>query len=248
MTTQTLKTIAPTGITSAKANTRGVDALATNGNSASVSYGSTNTNLLTVTWTDLAAGDYDVIFFVGAVASYYDVLRVSGTTAILLGDRTTAELDSAVETQIDNIEEIVESFSESGEISISSPVVETGADGLPVKVEIVQGADYLLADSTQIAMTLTGTFPAWTAGSAYLDILCGGVELSLTGVITTATGGTRALYFELTAAQSVTLVDATKNTPSQDVGVFDLRVVLSNGHVTYPINRGAFVSRRRSQV
>jgi len=95
MTTQTLITIAPTAITSAKAYTRGVDALATNGNSASVSYGSTNTNLLIVTWTDLAAGDYDVIFFVGAVASYYDVLRVSGTTAILLGDRTTAELDSS---------------------------------------------------------------------------------------------------------------------------------------------------------
>ena len=107
MTTQTLITIAPTAITSAKANTRGVDALATNGNSASVSYGSTNTNLLTVTWTDLADGDYDVIFFVGAVASYYDVLRVSGTTAILLGDRTTAVLDSATQTQIDKIEAVV---------------------------------------------------------------------------------------------------------------------------------------------
>ena len=113
MTTQTLITIAPTAITSAKANTRGVDALATNGNSASVSYGSTNTNLLTVTWTDLADGDYDVIFFVGAVASYYDVLRVSGTTAILLGDRTTAVLDSASRAAI-LTQELIESYAADG--------------------------------------------------------------------------------------------------------------------------------------
>ncbi len=158
------------------------------------------------------------------------------------------ELDSATQTQLDSIETDVAALAAAGEITITSPVVDMGADGLPVKIEIVQGADYLLADSTQIAMSLTGTFPAWTSASAYLDILCGGVELSLTGTITTATGGTRALYFELTATQSATLVDSTKDTPSQDIGVFDLRVVLSNTHVTYPINRGKFVSRRRSQA
>jgi hypothetical protein len=104
MSTTTLITVAPTGRTIAKAFTRNTDALATNGNATSLTYGSTNVNLLTIVWTDLADGDYDFLLSNAAGSKSVDVLRVSGATAILLGDRTTTELDSAVATQIDTIE------------------------------------------------------------------------------------------------------------------------------------------------
>jgi hypothetical protein len=95
MSTTTLITVAPTGRTIAKAFTRNTDALATNGNATSLTYGSTNVNLLTIVWTDLADGDYDFLLSNAAGSKSVDVLRVSGATAILLGDRTTTELDSA---------------------------------------------------------------------------------------------------------------------------------------------------------
>lgn len=207
-------------------------------------------------WTEVSGGEYVVDLPDSYLATAERTVSLSVAATAITGTvivetievGRAAVLDPAVQTQIDSIETDVAALAAAGEITITSPVVDMGADGLPVKIEIVQGADYLLADSTQIAMSLTGTFPAWTSASAYLDIMCGGVELSLTGTITTATGGTRALYFELTATQSATLVDSTRDTPSQDIGVFDLRVVLSNTHVTYPINRGKFVSRRRSQA
>jgi hypothetical protein len=100
MATTTLITVAPSSITAARAYVRGTDALATNGLSSSVSYGSTNTSLMTVVWTDLADGDYDVIFFIGSERPFSDVLRVDGSSAILLSDRTTAELDSDAQSMV----------------------------------------------------------------------------------------------------------------------------------------------------
>lgn len=100
MSTTTLITVAPTGRTIAKAFTRGTDALAANGNATSLTYGSTNVNLLTIVWTDLANGDYDFVLSNVAGSKSVDVLRVSGATAILLGERTTAELDPASVTAV----------------------------------------------------------------------------------------------------------------------------------------------------
>lgn len=104
MATTTLTTIQPLNLTAAKAFVRGSDTLATNGNATSLVYGSVNLNRLTVVWTDLADGDYDCILYYGSLAGPSDVLRVSGSTAILLGERVTAELDSDAALKLAKIE------------------------------------------------------------------------------------------------------------------------------------------------
>lgn len=109
MTTTTLVSIQPQGITAAKAFVRNADALAPNGNASSVAYGAVNTNLLTVEWTDLADGDYDCILYYGATAGPADILRVAGATAELLGDRegaSQAGLDTLATSLVNNTSDV----------------------------------------------------------------------------------------------------------------------------------------------
>ena len=132
-------------------------------------------------------------------------------------------------------------------ITIVQPVITINSTtGLPIRIEIAQGADYNSTDGTQITLTLNGTFPAWTGATAYLDIDCG-TTLTVAGTITTATGGTRVATFNLTAAQTALLTDATetRNEIVSDVGWFDLRVVLAgSSRVTKPISKAIFIARR----
>ena len=132
-------------------------------------------------------------------------------------------------------------------ITIVQPVITINSTtGLPIRIEIVQGADYNSTDGTQITLTLNGTFPAWTGATAYLDIDCG-TTLTVAGTITTATGGTRVATFNLTAVQTALLTDTTetRNEIVSDVGWFDLRVVLaSSSRVTKPISKAVFIARR----
>ena len=132
-------------------------------------------------------------------------------------------------------------------ITIVQPVITINSTtGLPIRIEIVQGADYNSTDGTQITLTLNGTFPTWTGATAYLDIDCG-TTITVAGAITTATGGTRVATFNLTAAQTALLTDTTetRNDIVSDVGWFDLRVVLaSSSRVTKPISKAVFIARR----
>jgi hypothetical protein len=132
-------------------------------------------------------------------------------------------------------------------ITVVQPLVTINSTtGLPMRIEIVQGADYNSTDGTSISLTMTGTFPAWTGATAYLDIDCG-TTLSVTGSITTATGSTRVITFNLTAAQTALLTDATqtRNEIVSDAGWFDVRVVLaSSSRVMKPVSKAVFVARR----
>jgi len=132
-------------------------------------------------------------------------------------------------------------------ITVVQPLVTINSTtGLPMRIEIVQGADYNSTDGTSISLTMTGTFPAWTGATAYLDIDCG-TTLSVTGSITTATGSTRVITFNLTATQTALLTDATetRNEIVSDVGWFDVRVVLaSSSRVMKPVSKAVFVARR----
>jgi hypothetical protein len=132
-------------------------------------------------------------------------------------------------------------------ITVVQPLVTiNSATGLPMRIEIVQGADYNSTDGTSVSLTMTGTFPAWTGATAYLDIDCG-TTLSVTGSITTATGSTRVITFNLTAAQTALLTDATetRNEIVSDVGWFDVRIVLaSSSRVMKPVSKAVFVARR----
>ena len=132
-------------------------------------------------------------------------------------------------------------------ITVVQPLVTINSTtGLPMRIEIVQGADYNSTDGTSVSLTMTGTFPAWTGATAYLDIDCG-TTLSVTGSITTATGSTRVITFNLTANQTALLTDATetRNEIVSDVGWFDVRVVLaSSSRVMKPVSKAVFVARR----
>lgn len=130
-------------------------------------------------------------------------------------------------------------------ITIVSPVIVLTSNGLPVRCEIVQGCDYTNAATTQLTFTMTGTFPDWTGGTPHLDIDCG-VILSVSGAMVTPTGTTRVVTFQLAAAQTATLTDATETRKEviADNGWFDVRVVLAGGAATKPVSKAAFVSRR----
>jgi len=152
----------------------------------------------------------------------------------------------ALEATSQDILNIVEGLAASPSISVSSPVVSLDQSGLPVQIEVVQGADYVHATGTAISLNITGTFPTWAGGTAVLVINCG-TELTVAGTIVTATGGTRSVRFDITDTQTAALIGSDPESPTKhtDAGWFDLKVTLSGGDVTYPINRGKFISRRR---
>lgn len=152
----------------------------------------------------------------------------------------------ATEATSQEILTIVEGLAASPAISVSSPVVSLDQSGVPVQIEVVQGADYSNASGTAITLNITGTFPTWADGTAALVISCG-TELTVTGTIVTATGGTRSVRFDITDTQTSALIGSDPESPTKhtDVGWFDLKVTLSSGDITYPINRGKFISRRR---
>lgn len=194
-----------------------------------------------------AAATYQVMFYSSGTWVGSGVLFWNGTEEVT---NLTLETDIAAVSGGGGgatIEEIVAALS-GNQLEIVSPVITTNsATGLPVKIEVVQGADYKNADGTQLTLSLTGTFPDWTSATAYLDINCGGVALTLTGTITDATGTTRSVYFEMTSAQSATLTDADETRPDivADEGWFDLRVVLAtSGNKTKPVSRAKFIARR----
>ena len=134
-------------------------------------------------------------------------------------------------------------------VTVQSPVITTNSStGLPVRIEIVQGMDYSNTDGTQITLTMTGmgSYPSWTSGTVYLDIDCG-TTLSKAGTITTATGSTRVVRFDLTASETALFTDTTETRKEivSDVGWFDVRVVLSDSaRVNKPISKAQFVARR----
>jgi len=176
-----------------------------------------------------------------------DIPDQSDGTFTLRGEQSGKHL-IAPKVQFGNVPSAIQIAAElSGQstIVVTSPVISVGPDGLPVKIEIVQGADYLIANGQQIDLTLSGTLPEWTGAAVHLDIRCG-ANLSLTGTVVTATGATRKARFEMTKTQSATLIDTAKANKTQDIGLFDLRVILADSSVTVPVSESQFVSRRRA--
>jgi hypothetical protein len=119
------------------------------------------------------------------------------------------------------------------QINVQSPLVFT-ADGT-VNFTVVAGDDYYNADGRAITPgTLSGSFPDWTNAVATVEF----GALTLNAVITTATGNTRALYWEMSSANTTALAALD----DKGFGVtFDLIVTLASGHRTTVINQGVMV-------
>jgi hypothetical protein len=206
----------------------------------------------------LPATTYDALVTneADAAGGLCDTKRVAGTltTGLLVstGVFSTAALANAPsgggEGDCPTVAEIVAGLAGTG-ITVTSPVITTNSStGLPVSIEIVQGMDYSNTDGTALTLTMTGmsSYPDWTSGTVYLDIDCG-TTLSKAGTITTATGTTRVVRFDLTAAETAALTDTneTRNEIIADTGYFDVRVVLSgSSRVNKPISKAQFIARR----
>lgn len=186
----------------------------------------------------------------GIPASIWDYATSAMTTAGSVGKwlRDLFNGITSLSTELDQIDSAIAALPTTlaGQtVVVASPVIVKTSGGLPVSIEIVQGADYRNANSTPITLTLSGTFPVWTGGTPYLDIDCG-VSLSVAGTMVTATGSTRVMRFDLTATQTATLTDTSNDQEDiiYDEGFFDARVVMSVTDIQKPISKAAFISRR----
>lgn len=122
-------------------------------------------------------------------------------------------------------------------INVVSPLV-VGTCGSPT-ITIVAGDDYLFADSPERAINFppfVGTFPDWTNATAAVEF---GI-LTYPVTITTRTGSSRVMYFELHAADTTALA-ATTDEDSGYAILFDLVVTLASGSRTTIINNGTLI-------
>jgi hypothetical protein len=114
------------------------------------------------------------------------------------------------------------------------------SDGGQLSITLVCGDDYLLSDGRQIDIDLDGTsLPDLTGAGVWLRLASGG-KVSVAGSVVVATGSTRTVRFQPTAAITSTLM-AGEN------GMFAVKINLASGHVLSP-NEGRGVLTVLSRV
>ena len=166
------------------------------------------TGIYKATWTtpeDAAAGDEFQVRVAATVAGVSDADDVFSDTV----SYTPAELSAAITADLANVS-----------ISVPGSISPAGV------LSITQGDSYASDDGRALTWTISSTQPEYTSAAVVLHLASSGELKSIAGSVTTATGATRVVTFELTADDT--------NLPD-GVGQYEIQVTLASGNELTPV-------------